>query len=350
MSNVPAAADGQSIGHGPATLAGGEDGTSTVDLSVVIVTTNERHWLTDCLHTLARQLQDLSAEVIVVDNASQDDSAELVHDLYPRARIVRNQSPVGFSQANNRGCAVARGRYIMLLNPDTLFHDGLAQMLDLLAANPRAGAVSPIMLDQHGQPRDSWGHFPSLKTLAFTMLLLDRVQGLRRLGHPVVVHPRHPEFAAGLQRARRVDWVCGACLLTSRPVLDAVGPLDEGFVIYSEDADWCYRARQAGYESWVTPAATITHFGAGGREWHAWKGPGATLNAYSSFLYFHRKHSPVWRQLLVRLVLAVGAVLRLVTGLVFTVTMRGQDRERAWGVVQAYAQVAWLMLSPSGRT
>jgi hypothetical protein len=329
----------------PAPLADHGARAGPLGLSVVIVNHNGQRWLADCLHTLAGQLAGLAAEVIVVDNASQDGSADLIPALYPAARVVRNRSNVGFARANNQGFDLARGAYVLLLNTDTRFHAGLAQMLELLAAHPRIGAVGPLMLDQHGQPRDSWGHFPSLAALAFTMLLLDRVPGLRRLGAPLVVHPRHPEFARALHGPQRVDWLCGACLLTPRAVLEQVGPLDEAFFMYSEDVDWCYRARQAGYELWVTPAATLTHFGAGGREWNAWKGEAATVNAYAGFLTFHRKHSPAWRQFLVRLILATGALLRLAIGLGLAATRRGEGRGQAWRVVRAYAQALRLVLA-----
>lgn len=312
-----------------------------LDLSVIIANYNGEPWLEDCLKSLVVQADGLACEVIVVDNASWDAGIDLLRRSFPWVQVIINAENVGFARANNQGFVLARGRHILLLNNDTVFQRGLAEMVAFLDQHPECGAVGPQMLDGHGHPRGSWGYFPTLGRLAATMLLLDRLPLIRSRFHPLLVRPSRPEF---FHPAHPVDWASAACLLVQREALEQVGLLDVNYFMYGEDTEWCYRAWQAGYQVWVLPTAELVHYGAGGQEWRNWKGTFATINAYKHFLYFYRKHLPAWQNLPLRLVLVAGVGLRLLGGLILYLRERGAGREQARQVISAYVQVLGLVL------
>ena len=312
-----------------------------LDLSVIIANYNGEPWLEDCLKSLHIQADGLACEVIVVDNASQDKSVDLLRRSFPWVQVVVNTENVGFARANNQGIALAQGRHILLLNNDTVFQSGLAEMLAFLDRHPGCGAVGPQMLDGLGRPRGSWGYFPTLGRLAATMLLIDRLPLIHSRFHPLLVRPSRPEF---FHPARPVDWASGACLLIRRDVLEHVGLLDTHYFMYGEDVEWCYRVWQAGCQVWVLPTAQFIHYGAGGQEWRNWKGPLATIYTYKGFFHFFRKHRPVWQRVSLRFTLAVGAGLRLLGGFGLYLCMPTASRERARQVIGAYSQVLQLVL------
>ena len=316
------------------------------DLSVILVNYNGKDLLPNCLGSLFDVGAALQIECIVVDNGSQDNSVELLGQMFPQARLVVNRENRGFAAANNQGMALARSEYLLLLNTDTVFHQGLERMLQLLQDGDNIGAVGPVMMDANNHPRDSWGYFPTLSRLLITMLLLDRLPWVSQRAHPFIVRPHHAEFQNEIAISHTVDWISGACFLTTRQVVDHIGPFDTNLFMYNEDVEWCYRMRQAGYAVWVTPDATITHLGAGGTERNHWKGSSATQNAYRGFLYFHHKYSSPRRQFLLRLALSIGALLRLGAGVALYLTNYGGSRQRARQVCQAYANVLKLMVTP----
>jgi len=312
-----------------------------LDLSVIILNYNGEPWLEDCLRSLTSQACDMDYEVIVVDNASQDASVALLRGSFPWVQLITNTENIGFARGNNQGIALAHGRYILLLNNDTVFQRGLDEMISFLDQYPECGAVGPQMIDGLGHLRGSWGYFPTLGRLVITMLFIDRLPFVRSRFHPLLVRPSHPEF---FRPAHPVDWASGACLLIRREVLEHVGGLDTHYFMYGEDVEWCYRAWRAGYQVWVLPTAQLIHYGAGGQEWRNWKGYLATIGACRSFLYFFRKHRPAWQGLLLRLTLFAGAILRLLGGLVLYMREPAISREQARQVIITYVRMSRIAL------
>ena len=308
----------------------------SLDLSVVVANYNGEPWLVPCLSSLLTQADGLAWEVVVVDNNSQDDSVGLLRREFPWVRVVARAKNHGFAQASNQGITLSRGRYILLLNNDTVFHSGLKTMMGFLDQHPQCAAVGPQMLNGQGGPRASWGYFPVLSRLTATMLFLDRLPLVSSRFRPLLVPPRCSEFST---RARPVEWASGACLLMRREVVDEIGSLDATYFMYGEDVEWCYRAWQSGYEIWVLPEAQLVHHGARGGEWRNWKGPLATQHTYRHFLHFSRKHLPRWQMLPLRLVLAVGASLRLLGALALCLDARPRNRAAARSMSGSYVKV-----------
>jgi N-acetylglucosaminyl-diphospho-decaprenol L-rhamnosyltransferase len=224
-----------------------------VDLSIVIVSWNVRDLLRRCLHSILDVSHSMHVEVVVVDNASTDGSSDMVQAEFPGVHIVANSENRGFPAANNQGLAVAQGRYVLLLNPDTeVIEDGLATLAAFAEAHPDVGMVGPQLLYPDGSVQSSRRRFPTLATAVFESTWLEPY-ALRRLLKRYYVLDR-PDDAV-----QDVDWVTGAAMMARREAVEQVGPLDEGFFMYSEELDWCRRFREAGWRVVYLPTARIIH-------------------------------------------------------------------------------------------
>lgn len=217
------------------------------DLTVSIATWNNCELLCDCLRSIASGLDLSTSEVFVVDNASSDGTAEAVGERFPWVRLVRNDRPRGFSANHNQVLRRARGRFVLLLNDDTVVvGDALRQAMELLEARPDAGAVGCTLIRPDGTPERVSQRFPHPLDPIFPRL--------RRK-----VDPKR-EIRSGPD-AVEVDRLSGACLMVRREVLERVGLLDEQFdPAYGEDTDLCFRIKQAGWRIYRLPYAKVIHY------------------------------------------------------------------------------------------
>jgi GT2 family glycosyltransferase len=220
------------------------------DLSAVVVTLNGREWVERCLESVAG-----AGEVIVVDHGSTDGTLELVREHFPRARLIE-QDNRGMGGGNNAGMRVAAGRYFLLLNSDAwVVGDGLSRLVSFADSRPDAAVVGPRLLNVDGTLQRSVRAFPTLWRLAteylFLRKLAPRTNALNAL------------YGGGFDHAsvREADWLYGACLLVRREAADAVGLFDESFFMFSEEVDWCYRFRAAGWKVLFDPGAEVVHVG-----------------------------------------------------------------------------------------
>jgi GT2 family glycosyltransferase len=192
--------------------------------------------------------------VVVVDNASTDGTPEMVTSRFPEVKLLQNSENVGFSRAYNQALQESKGRYLLVLNPDCVIHPGaLAKLIEFLESEPKAGAVGPRLLNADGSLQFSCRRFPTFAAGLFRNTPLGRIfPGNRYSRQYLMMEWDH-------SRPQEVDWISGAAMLIRRQTLDEVGPLDEGFYMYCEDVDWCYRARQKGWKIYYLPTAIITH-------------------------------------------------------------------------------------------
>jgi GT2 family glycosyltransferase len=224
-----------------------------VDLSIVIVSWNVRDLLRRCLHSILDVQHSMRVEVIVVDNASTDGSSDAVRTEFPDVHVITNSENRGFPAANNQGLAIAQGRHVLLLNPDTeVVEDGLATMVAFADANPDVGMVGPQLLYPDGSIQSSRRRFPTLATAVFESTWLEPYAPRRLL-------ERYYLFDQPDDAVQDVDWVMGAAMMARREAIEQVGPLDEGFFMYSEELDWCKRFREAGWRVVYLPTARIIH-------------------------------------------------------------------------------------------
>jgi GT2 family glycosyltransferase len=229
---------------------------SAVDLSVVIVSYNVRLFLDHCLQSVFRAARDLRVQVIVVDNASQDGSAEMADRRYPQACLIENRENMGFARANNQAFAVAKGEAVLILNPDAFIQENtLRVLLTRLSSSREVGAVGPMILlpDGRFEPRSMRG-FPT-PWAAFSYL-----SGLSRM------FPHSPHFSKYLPayldpaQEHEVEALSGCCMMVRGDLLRQMGGFDADYFMYGEDLDLCWRLHRAGYRLRYTPATSIVHF------------------------------------------------------------------------------------------
>jgi hypothetical protein len=226
------------------------------DLSVIIVAYNCRDELSACLESLGSRGGEVALETIVVDNASRDAAAEMVAGKFPAVRLIANQRNRGFAAANNQGLAVASGRNVLFLNPDTVVHAGaLATLVRTLNGDAAIGVCGPQLLNRDGTVQPSSRRFPTFAAL------LHQYTPLRILRFLKGAYGRYKMAEFDFQTAADVDVVMGAAFCVPQRVLAQVGALDERFFVYFEEMDFCRRVRQAGYRVRFEPAARVTHIG-----------------------------------------------------------------------------------------
>lgn len=223
-------------------------------LSVIVVSWNVSKLLNVSLETLRRDIAGIDAEVFVVDNASADGSADMVRKLHSWVHLLANDSNLGFAAANNQALKLAKGEYVLLLNPDTEVRAGaIPRLIEFLENHPKAGIVAPQLINSDGSIQRSCRAFPTFLAMLYELV------GLSKL------FPNNPAFGAykmldfNHEELREVDQPEGACLLLRRKVIDEVGSLDEGFFMLFEEVDWCYRIKKSGWEIWFDPEAKVVH-------------------------------------------------------------------------------------------
>ncbi len=210
------------------------------DVSISLVNTNSRELLLACLESLRR----VDAEIVVLDNASEDGSADAVRTLFPHVRVIEQRHRAGFGANHNTVIRETSGRYVYVLNEDTTSPDwGLDRMIGYLDANPRVAVLGPRLVYPDGRLQASAWRFPTPARAALGLLTLSRARVVQ----------------SGGSRTRDVDWVTGAALLLRREALDEVGHFDEEFFIYSEEVDLQYRLHRAGWRVQYFPEVTVVH-------------------------------------------------------------------------------------------
>jgi len=224
------------------------------DLSVCIVNWNTQDDLSQAISSVLAADSGLALEVIVLDNASEDGSPEMVRTRFPEVTLIEGDENVGFSRGYNRAARETSGRYLLILNPDTVTHSGaLKTIVDFMDSHPDAGAVGPRLLNSDGTIQYSCRRFPQPMAAILRNTILGRfVPGNRFTREYLMADWDHNAI-------REVDWVSGAAMCIRRETWDQVGGFDEGFFMYAEDIDWCLRAQQAGWKICYIPQAVIDH-------------------------------------------------------------------------------------------
>ncbi|OHB54799.1 MAG: hypothetical protein A2Y12_04060 [Planctomycetes bacterium GWF2_42_9] len=253
-----------------------------MDISIVIVSWNTREILRNCLDSIYKNRGDLEMEVIVVDNASGDRSAEMVREDFKDAIVIANRDNKGFAAGNNQGIAIARGEWILLLNSDTVvLGDALQKTLVYARANPRAGVVGCRILNVDMSLQRSCFKFPSILNMSLSASYLYKVFGRSRF------FGRERMTWWDFNEARLVDCVCGAFMLIRSAAIQEVGLMDEGFFMYAEETDYCWRFSRARWEIRFCPDGEIIHLG--GQSSAKVRGP-MVIQLRLSILRFIRKH------------------------------------------------------------
>ncbi|MBN2180468.1 MAG: glycosyltransferase family 2 protein [Sedimentisphaerales bacterium] len=226
------------------------------DVSIIIVAWNVRDLLYDCLDSIYKQTKGIEYEIIYVDNASKDGSVEMVKEHFPETIIIQNTDNKGFVLANNQGLEIAKGRYALLLNSDTVVLDNaIAKTIEFADTHPEAAVVGCRTLNPDKTLQPTCFMFPSILNLLLSSTYLYKIFPKSRFFGR--------EFMTWWDRndVREVSSVTGCYMLVRKEAIEQVGFLDERYFIYAEETDWCYRFRKNGWKVLFTPAAEIIHYG-----------------------------------------------------------------------------------------
>ena len=226
-----------------------------MDLSIIIVNYNVADELKQCLTSVQKAVAGMNAEVFVVDNASEDESCRMIEEQFSWVRLIRNLENLGFAKANNQALRIVSGRYVLILNPDTVIEEQLCRkMVAFMDEHQDCGGLGAKMLDAEGNflPESKRG-FPTVWT-AFCKL-----SGLGRL------FPRSDFFnhyylgALPHNQTNEIEILAGACMMLRKSVIDSVGLFDERYFLYGEDIDFSHRIVQAGYKNYYFPEVSLVH-------------------------------------------------------------------------------------------
>ncbi|KKQ91783.1 MAG: glycosyltransferase [Microgenomates group bacterium GW2011_GWC1_39_7b] len=283
-----------------------------IDISIVIVSTNIEDMLRDCLESVYRALDGIFGEVIVVDNASTDNTPNMVAREFPQVTLIKKYENHGFGENNNYGMKIARGRYVLLLNSDTLIIDRkiFKEMIAWMDAHPKVGLSSCALLNSDRKTfQGSGGYFPTLPRVFAWMTFIDDIPGVDKLMKPY--HPLHPgspfhKNEAYFKKTQKQDWVTGAFFLMRKNAMDSAGLFDEDFFLYVEEVELAYRFYKTGWESWYLPEWRIVHYGqmTNGSE-------KATIFEMQNLKLFYKKHYSRWQLPVLTSTLKLGAFLRI---------------------------------------
>ncbi|GIV28482.1 MAG: hypothetical protein KatS3mg027_2296 [Bacteroidia bacterium] len=227
-----------------------------MDISIIIVNYNVRFFLEQCIHSVLKAKDGLDIEVIVVDNHSVDGSVQMLKEKFPDVKLIENKENVGFSKANNQGIKIAKGKYVLLLNPDTVLQeDTLVKCYEFMEQHSDAGALGVKMFDGKGSflPESKRG-------LPTPMVAFYKIFGLSKLFPKSKVFGKYHLTYLDKDRNHKVDVLSGAFMFIRKEVLDKIGGLDEDYFMYGEDIDLSYRITKAGYHNYYFSETSIIHY------------------------------------------------------------------------------------------
>lgn len=275
--------------------------TKPVDLSIIIVSFNTKDVTLACLNSLYQFTSGFDLEVIVVDNASTDNSAEMLSKFesrHPNFKLIRSTTNIGFGPANNLGAKEATGNYLLFLNSDTLFvENNLPHCLEAVKKDKNIGVYSCNLTNRDGSHQPSGGYFPNLFRLFAWQFFIDDIPPFSSL-----IKSIHPHASR-----KQPDWVTGAFMLIKAKIFWEAGGFDEKIFMYTEELELCYRIKKLGKTVVHDSRTSIIHLG------------GASGGSYlaitaevAGMLYFWQKHLPCWQLPVVKLIFFVGSLLRYV--------------------------------------
>lgn len=286
-----------------------------LDLSVIIVNYHTEELTLNCIDSIVKNTKGIKYEIIVVDSET---NGKIQKSKNPKIQLIQRKENVGFTGGNNLGMREAKGDYVLLLNSDTEIHDNvLIEMVNWLNKNPKIGIATCALKNADGSIQGTGGYFPTLLRVFSWMTIQD---------FPLVdkmIPPFHPTKEKSFSKnnrfyeiEREMDWVTGAFMMIRREVINEIGYLDEDYFMYTEDTDYCFRAKQKNWKVVYNPKWSIIHLGGASS---AKEFP--VLSEYKNIKLFFSKHYSKWQYLPLRAILKIGALGRIVV----LGTMRGGE-------------------------
>ncbi len=274
-------------------------------LSIIIVNYNAEKFLKDCIKSIYTETKGISFDIWVVDNASCDNSVQMVKECFPEVKLIENTQNVGFAKANNMAVSKSEADYVLLLNPDTLIlGNAVEKMVEFMDKNPQVGISGCKVLNKDGTLQ-----FACRRSIPTPKVAFFRLAGLSKLFPNSRIMAKYNLTYLDPDKSSEVDSVSGSFLMIRREVIDSIGLLDEQFFMYGEELDWCLRAKKAGWKVMYWPYAEIIHYKG---ECTRFNSRRATFEFYRSMYLFHRKHFARHYSCVVNSVIYIGIILKAI--------------------------------------
>lgn len=273
-------------------------GTNQIDLSIIIVNWNVEELLKNCLQSIYATIKDLNFEIFIVDNASSDNSVSMIRECFPKARVIASSINLGFAKGNNLAIKESKGRYILLLNPDTLvLRDALNKLVNYMDVNPDVGASGGKLLSSNSGWIGGARHFPNLFTEIIDHSKLSALFPKSKIfGYYWMSYWDH-------NSTKDIDLLSGAFMMVRRKAIEEVGLLDENIFMYAEDTDWCYRIKKKGWRISFVSEIEVIHYG--GKSSKQYSDGEIRHECIWSKDYFFKKHKGFYYAFLSRIFIAV---------------------------------------------
>lgn len=265
-------------------------------ISVVILSYNTRDITLKCLDHLSKS-KDVKLEIIVIDNASTDTSAEAIAKKFPQVKLIKNKTNSGFAAGNNQGMALAHGEKILLLNSDCFVEPSTLHK----CASQEADVLGCKLLNADGSVQFSWGYFVSLRRVLMLMSFVDNFPLIRKIADSI-----HVRDLSRYSTSHEVDWVTGAFVMVKKEVYKKVGGIDEKYFMYGEEMEWMYRIKKAGYVVQYFVDAQATHLqGASTKSLSR-----MFISEMNGYIYWFSKHRSKLAQILLKIILIKGCLFK----------------------------------------
>ena len=276
-----------------------------MDLSIIIVNYNTKKLLKEAVDSVLLKTKNIKYEIFIIDNNSSDNSITYFKKHFSNnnnIKIISNNKNLGFAKANNIGIKKAKGKFILLLNPDTLIQDNvLSEILIWMEKNPKIGIASCALKNPDGSIQSTGGFFPNIIKV-FSWMTIEDIPFVAK-----IIKPFHPSDSNFYKKIQDIDWVTGAFFLMRRELINKVGLLDEDYFMYTEEVDYCYRVNKANWEIKYNPKWSIIHYGGASSDSEF-----AILSEYKGIKLFYKKHYPKWQYPLLSFLLKIGALGRII--------------------------------------
>ncbi len=271
-----------------------------MELSIIIVSWKVRELLDWCLNSIFSHIKSPEFEIIVVDNASEDGSVEMIRRKFPQVKVITNNENYGFAKACNQGVRIARGKYLFFLNPDSAVTNNIYdQIINFMESHPQVGVGGCYLYYPDGRIQTSLYKFTSLTNNLGRALLLYSFLPKNNLTAPF--------FSDYFRPNELIERVCGGAMVVRRETFEEVGLFDESFFLYSEDEDLCYRMKQKGWKVAPIPDTKIIHHHDQSSKKNIRK---AIFSSYQSQFLFYRKYHPLYKVIIFRSIQLVGVLIR----------------------------------------
>jgi GT2 family glycosyltransferase len=216
-----------------------------MDVSIILVTHNSEKYISNCLNSLAKAIQNIDHEIFIIDNQSMDQTKMLIKECGNSVILIENNENIGFAKAVNIGLRKSSGEFILLINPDIIVNsDSLLPLIDFMRNNPKIGICGIRLENVGGSLQYSKGSFPTLSSTIFRMFL---------------PRPMRKYHLWGYNKEGKCDWVTGSFMLTRKCIMEELGGLDEKYFVYYEDVDYCLQTQKGGWLIYYFPEITACH-------------------------------------------------------------------------------------------